>query len=390
MTQRGLASLLVLTVFVCSAQAKVQPEVTDITELVQTQGFDGSPGVELEGGTLVPLPEAAAPKTKVIFEDMMPGANWGHPAIIRVVRQGKEVLRRALSLPPRGLGKLKRKVKFGPPAALATPPVAGEPIEEAEQDPLQVKFAISELGGKYKIENPAKFHALLLNGNPNQRHWNDFAFMYRVLTTVYGYLPENIHVADSTNKDAKGDLDGSGKNRIAYSSTLKGVTDLFATLKDKLKAEDQLLIVVNDHGTVSENEVNLVLYDAEMKASRFAELVKTLPTKRIVAIFEQCFSGGFVRPMADDETVVLAASTNREFSWSTPDLRFDEFLYHVTAAFAHQTHEGKPVTADTNKNGKVSAQEAFSYAVEHDVMSESPVMEAAPNSGVATSIGLSF
>lgn len=386
MTQRGLFSLVLLTLVVGSAYAKVKPEVTDITELVQTQSLDGSPGVELEGGSLVSLPEAAVPKTKVIFEDMMPGANWGHPAFIRLIRQGKEILRHALRLPPRGLGKVK-KGKIGPSTGLATPPTASEPIEE---DPLQVKFAISDLGGKHKVADPSKFHALMINGNPNQRHWNDFAFMYRVLTTVYGYLPENIHVADSTNKDGKGDLDGSGKNRIGYASTLKGVTDLFGTLKDKLKPEDQLVIVVNDHGTVSENETNLVLYDAEMKASKFAELVKALPTKRIVAIFEQCFSGGFVRPMADDETVVMAASTNREFSWSTPDLRFDEFLYHVISAFAHQTHEGKPLTADTNKNGKISAQEAFSYAVEHDSMSESPVMEAAPNSGLATSIGLSF
>lgn len=382
--QRGFVSLVVLFVVLGTAEArtKPKPEATDITALVQIHSLDGSPGVELEGGELVPLAEANTPNSKVIFEDMMPGANWGHPAVIRVVRQGKELLRRALRLPPRGLADLKKIV----PTKAS---VASEPAE-SEADPMEVKFALVDHKGKYKVENPAKFHALMVNGNPNQRHWNDFAFLYRTLTSVYGYLPENIHVADSANKETKGDLDGSGKNQIAYASTVKSVKDLFASLKEKLKPEDQLLVVINDHGSVKENETTIVLFDGEIKASEFAGMVKALPTKRILAIFEQCFGGGFVRPLADDETVAMAASTNREFSWSSPDLRFDEFLYYVTAAFAHQTHDGKPVSADTNKNGKISAQEAFSFAVERDSMAESPVLEAAPNSGVATNIGLSF
>ncbi len=382
--QRGFVSLVFFFFVLGAAEARTKPkaQVTDITALVQTHSLDGSPGVELEGGEIIPLAAASTPGSKVIFEDLMPGANWGHPAIISVLHQGKELLRRALQSPPRGLGQLKKK---SPTKAT----VASEP-EDSETDPLEVKFALVDHKGKYKVENPGKFHALMINGNPNQRHWNDFAFLYRTLLSVYGYLPENIHVADSTNKEAKGDLDGSGKNRIAYASTVNAVKDLFTSLKEKLKPEDQLLIVVNDHGSIKENETTMVLFDGEIKASEFAGMVKGLPTKRIIAIFEQCFGGGFVRPMADDETVAMAASTNREFSWSTPDLRFDEFLYHVTSAFAHQTHDGKSVSADTNKNGKVSAQEAFSFAVEHDSMAESPVLEAAANSGVATSIGLSF
>jgi len=400
-------AILCLTAYRADARPKshTTPVETDVTGLVMRTGFDGAPAIELSGGQFLPLKEALEPETKVVFEDLMPGANWGHPAFLKLFRRGRMIARHRLHLPPRFLAMAKRSViARSPKGEEATPPKKTEPVfgppappsetrpEEpfAELNLLDVKFTINDLKGVHRVKEPQKFHAILINGNPDQRHWNDFSFLYRTLTQVYGYLPENIHVADSTYKDTKGDLDGSGQNRIRYLSSVNGVKDLFAQLKGKLTATDQVLIAINDHGSVVENETTIVLQDAEMKSSEFATLVKSLPTKRILAIFEQCFSGGFVRHVAEDQTVAMAASTNREFSWSTDDMRFNEFFYHIIAAFAFQTHDGKPVNADRNANGKVSAQEAFAYAVEKDAMSESPMLEAAPNSGMAALIGVSF
>ncbi len=392
-TRAAFLSLVLLCFSVTIAEARPRshttPVETDVTELVMKTGFDGSPGIELTGGSIVPLKEALEPGTKVVFEDLMPGANWGHPARLKVLRHGREVLSQLLRLPPRFLAHAKKpKPVMGPMPVAGTTP-AEAPVAE-EPNLLEAKFTINSLKGVHRVTTPEKFHAILINGNPDQRHWNDFSFLYRVLVQVYGYLPANIHVADSTHKETKGDLDGSGQNRIQHASSIDGVKGLFAQLKDKLKPTDQVLLVVNDHGSIVENETTIVLQDAEMKSSEFAALVRALPTKRILAIFEQCFSGGFVRPVAEDQTVAMSASSNREFSWSTADMRFNEFLYHVISAFAFQTHDGKPVMADKDANGKVSAQEAFSYAVHKDEMAESPMLEAAPNSGLTPLIGVSF
>ncbi len=390
--QMRASTLLLLALSLPAWGVGFKPKVTNVTSLVMRHGLDGSLGMQLEGGEFVPLKEATGEDTQVLFEDLMPGANWGHPAHLRVMRKGRELLRRLLHLPPRGLGAAQKTAPPVKVAIKATDPKTTQITQEAEEPEVNydVTFAMSDLGGKLRVADPSKFHAILINGSPNERHWNDFAFLYRTLTQVYGYLPENIYVADSTSKETKGDLDGSSKNRIAYSSTLDGIKEMFAKIKERIKKDDQVILAVNDHGSIQDNESTIVLFDGEMKASVFNELVKSLPSKKMVAIFEQCFGGGFVRPLAEFQTIAMAASTNREYSWSTPDMKFNEFFYHLITAFAQQTHDGKRVYSDGNHDGKVSVQEAFSYAVKHDRQSESPVLEAPPNSGLASQMGLTF
>jgi hypothetical protein len=86
----------------------------------------------------------------------------------------------------------------------------------------------------------------------------------------------------------------------------------------------------------------------------------------------------------------MAGATNQEFSWASQDLNFDEFIYHVVAAFARQTHDGKPLNTDLNRDGNVSAQEAFAYAIANDSRPESPLLESSVNAGLAAKIGLGF
>jgi hypothetical protein len=86
----------------------------------------------------------------------------------------------------------------------------------------------------------------------------------------------------------------------------------------------------------------------------------------------------------------MSASTDRELSWASMDLVWDEFIYRVISAFAHQTHDGKPVDADTDGDGRVSAREAYGWAVAHDQRPESPVAEDGVNTGFLAQIGLGF
>jgi len=309
---------------------------------------------------------------KVFFEDQMPGANWDHPAKIRVVN---------------ALGKITQELAVQrPPASLENAPI----VSGFVPNDLTPTFKINSYDGKHKVADPSRFHAILINGHADKRHWNDFSFLYRVLTQIYGYSRENIIVVDGAYKDKLPDLDDDGNKDIQYSSTKQGIKEAMAALKEKVKEGDQVVLAINDHGGSSDGESTIVAYDGEMKVSEFAPLLAEIKAGKVLSLFEQCYSGGFVRPTTGSHRVSMSAARDDEYSWASNDLMWDEWIYHAIVGFAMQTHDGKAVSSDSNGDGRVSAAEAFAYSVAKDEASESPLLESHPNSGDAQSIGLGF
>jgi len=367
-----MSKVLSLGSFVCALSmatlafgAQRAPVVYEVTSLVQ------GTKLSLAGGREAQLQLSWA-GDKVYFEDLMPGANWDHPAKVKVVNR---------------LGKVTQELKLNrPPTDLSNAPV----VSGSVPNDLNPVFKLGTYDGKLKVADPSKFHAILINGHADKRHWNDFSFLYRVLTQVYGYDRENIIVVDGAYKDKLPDMDDDGNKDIGYSSTKQGIKDAMAALKEKVKTTDHLLLAINDHGGSLDGESTIVAYDGEMKVSEFAPLLKEIKAKKVLSLFEQCFSGGFVRPTLGSMRVSMSAARNDEYSWASNDLMWDEWIYHAIAGFAMQTHDGRAVAVDTNSDGKVSAAEAFAYSVAKEQASESPLLESVGNSGDALDIGLGF
>ncbi len=328
--------------------------------------------IPLMGGGTLALP-ALWSKRRIYFEDLQPGANWGHDARVRIEdNDGRLAAQIKLRFPPRDLATLE--VLGG------TPPVPSKPPE----------FKIGNAKGVHRVADPDKYWAYLLNGDAEQRHWNDYAYLYRVLVEVYGYLPSHILVGDGLFRKRKPDLDDNGTSDINYGSTHDEVKRAFGFLNSTLKKSDRLLFVVNDHGGIVDGESTIVLSDVELKASEFLPLMATLPNQETISVFAQCNAGGFVRPSIAQGRVAVAASTDLELSWATTDFQFDEFLYHFTAAIGFQRHDGTPVSADSDGDGKVSVKEAFVYAQAADKSPESPFLESFTNTGKAMDIGVGY
>ena len=55
-------------------------------------------------------------------------------------------------------------------------------------------------------------------------------------------------------------------------------------------------------------------------------------------------------------------------------------LYHWICAIAQHDEQGQPVSSDTNGDGRVSMQEAYNYALQHDIRPETPSLTAQPTS----------
>jgi hypothetical protein len=302
----------------------------------------------------------------------MPGANWDHPAAFRVVDEN---------------GKVLEEVKVNrPPLNLAAAPIVNGELPNIDKP----KFSLSTYDKKFYVKNPENFHAILINGHADQRHWNDHSFLYRVLTQIYGYKQENVIVVDGVNKDRQPDLDDDGDKDIGYSSTMQGIRDAMKALKERVKPGDQVVLSVGDHGGKIGNDSTIVAYDGEMKVSEFKVLLSDVKAARVLSLYEQCYSGGFVRPSTSRGRVSLSAARDDEYSWASSDLVWDAWIYQVIVAFAMQTFDGKAVQVDRNADGRISATEAHSYAVTEDDAAESPLLESAPNSGDAASMGLGF
>lgn len=365
--QIAISFWAVSTLLIAAPHRKLPPRLYDITPLRPKAGL----AIPLMGSESVRPKGAMAPGAKIFFEDKEPSANWGHAGAFKIFDPlGNLVEEIPTQLPPKnlnsGIGGLFGN--FGQPAT----------------------FAVSDLDGKFRVAHPQNFYALLINGNADQRHWNDFSFLYRVLTQVYGYHKTNIFVADSVHIDKDSDLDGDKAPDIQYRSGVADVTALLAKLKEQLGKDDHLLVAVNDHGVLVDGKPVLVLFDGQVKAADFGKQVSDIPAGKILSIYEQCYSGGFVRPTTGSSRVAMAAATDQEISWANEDLTFDEFLYHTISAFAGQTHDGKPISADNDKDGKITAQEAFAYATAKDTTPETPLMESEPNAGTASQIGFGF
>ncbi len=362
----SLGGLVCALLTVTAYAAQRPPVVYDVTALVQ-----GS-GLPLTGGKNAQL-QLNWSGDKVYFEDILPGANWNHPAQIRVVNR---------------LGKVTQSISVQrPPDGIENAPVVSGEIEMGNSKPT---FKLNTYDGKFKVSDPSKFYAILINGHADQRHWNDFSFLYRVMTQIYGYSRENILIADGANKEKQNDLDGDGTNDIQYSSTKQGITDAMTELAKRVKATDHVVLAVNDHGGSEGGESTIVTYDGELKVSEFMPLFNAVKASKILSLFEQCYSGGFVRPTTTNSKVAMSAARNDEYSWASNDLNWDAWIYEAVVGFAMQTHDGKAVVVDTNGDGKVSASEAFAYSVSKDTASESPLLESHANSGDALEIGLGF
>jgi len=347
--------------------------VYDITRLSSST----SRTIPLMSGQRVTFQQPVPRGGRVLFKDWMPRANWTHRATYEMLSPDSRVLESLEArFPPAGLGK-------------STPLISGKAI--SSRLVTNADFKLDTFQGTMKVKDPKHFYAVLINGAGNDRHWNDLSFLYRVLTQIYGYDPANIFAADSNYIKEHADFDGDGRPDILYETTLSGVRDLMHQLAKTITPEDQLVVAVDDHGGLNlSGDVVIALADDLMTAGEFGKLITNIPAKRVLSIFEPCFSGGLVRPVVSEQRVAMAAAANNESSWQTADDMWDAFIFPVISGFARQLPDGTPIAIGSGDPIQVNAKQAFIYALGMDTAAESPFLEAAPNSGFATTIGLGF
>lgn len=314
-----------------------------------------------------------------VFVDAEPMKGWEHECYVLTIPKTttgnissviptKETRR----MPPEGnYVPLKIQNRYGANAT-SKPKVAKSTYSNTVSDAAQRTHALIISGGYNKLSN-------------YERYWNDCSFIYQTLVNKYG-VPRNqiyplmsdgndpgadMRCTDGTYKSQPLDLDGDGTDDIELAATYGNIQSTLYSLSNKLKEDDQLFIFVIDHG--GSDDYNTASYiclwnQTIIRDSELAEMLTPFCEKycNVNVVLGQCYSGGFNDNLTKIGCVVASACSGSESSWACSDIPYDEFVYQWTSAVNGANHRGVKVNADSDNNGRVTMEEAFAYAKDHD------------------------
>jgi hypothetical protein len=137
--------------------------------------------------------------------------------------------------------------------------------------------------------------------------------------------------------------------RIAYRSTRENIEQVFRDVAAKAAPDDQLFVLLIGHGATRDGQATLNLPGPDMTAADFSRLLQGFPTQKIVFVNASSASGDFIPVLSGENRAIITATRSGNERNETI------FAGHFVEAFAG---EG----ADTDKDQRISALEAFVYA----------------------------
>ena len=174
--------------------------------------------------------------------------------------------------------------------------------------------------------------------------------LYETLTTQLGFAVKNVTLL-SEIPSGGGPEDGARESDAAPSrrATADEVRKAFASIKSAANADSFLLIVLIGHGSFDNQQAKFNLIGPDLAAKDYAQLIGSLPNKRVVFVDCSSSSGEFIKPLSADGRIVITATRSGSEQNATV------FADHLIAGLVDGA-------ADADKNGRVSVLEAFNYA----------------------------
>jgi hypothetical protein len=321
--------------------------------------------------------------TAFVFVDHAPQCNWAHPCEYYLYDvMGKLYQKVPASLPPERLALSQEVTAFHSPVKL----IDTKKIRASWKKRLApVSNALSSA--------PGERYAILFAGKAENRHTNDLEFLYRTLIDVYGFNAANIHVlnhdgtvnyflGNNTAQTIGANLGNWPGDHTAYrmqvsgQGTRAGFQAALNTIAGQIRPEDFLFIHTNNHGggpcDPGVNDYCMFVYDANgawvpYYVNDFIADLGALPRFEVLMIMmEQCRSGGFINPIinAGRATWNHVATAVSQDDYSQGGANFDPFAEDWIAGINGTYPDGTGLNraVDTSNDGRISANEAFTYA----------------------------
>lgn len=132
-------------------------------------------------------------------------------------------------------------------------------------------------------------------------------------------------------------------------ATRENVTRVLAALKPRLTADDTLLIVLIGHGTFDGTAAKFNLAGPDMDSREWKAALDAIPA-RLVFINASSSSFPFVSALAGKNRIIIAATDSAAQKYTT---MFPQYFIEAL---------DQVPKADSDKNGRLSVWEAFTYA----------------------------
>jgi hypothetical protein len=126
---------------------------------------------------------------------------------------------------------------------------------------------------------------------------------------------------------------------LATAAALRYALEALGRVMD---ADDVLFLSLSSHGMKGAHlsVTNTGMKDSTLNAKELAQMLRESGIRWRVIIVSACFSGSFVKPLADDHTIVIAAAAKNRSSFGCSDQRdltyFGEAFYRD--ALSRSTH----------------------------------------------------
>jgi len=202
--------------------------------------------------------------------------------------------------------------------------------------------------------DPNKFAIIIAGVGGEEAYTKKFTVqarrLYEALTVQLGFATKNVFLLTETASGA-GPEDGARESDAPVSrrSTADEVRKTFASIRTSANAESLVLVVLIGHGSFDNQQAKFNLIGPDLAAKDYAQLIGSLPNKRVVFVNCSSSSGEFIKPLSADGHIVITAT--RSGNEQNATVFADHFISGLTDD-----------AADADKNGRISLLEAFNYA----------------------------
>jgi len=142
-------------------------------------------------------------------------------------------------------------------------------------------------------------------------------------------------------------------DQVYAKSTKENVKALFAELETKVSPGDQLFVLLIGHGSFRSEQSRFNLPGPDLTAEDFDLMLQPFSEQQIVFVNASSASGNFVPVLSAANRIVVTATKS---GYERNESHFGKYFVEAYAGA-----DGQDV-ADTDKNGRVSVLEAFTYA----------------------------
>lgn len=132
-------------------------------------------------------------------------------------------------------------------------------------------------------------------------------------------------------------------------ATAEGLLNALESLRTRTKAADSLVVMLVGHGSYDGESYKLNLPGPDIDGAQFAELLGKIPARSQLVVNATSASGAVLETWAAEGRTLITATR------SGFERNATRFAQHFAGALAAGS-------ADINKNGAITAQEAFDYA----------------------------